>query len=288
MKMNSSGKIVTIFLVIFALLLISLTAISMFFFQKELGSRRAAEKGLEEAQVNITSLASSLEVSKKENFVLEEKNKEADERINDLSDEIELEKGLREEMKLENASLKEQLENEIQAKKQIKDSLESQLKESIDKVDQLGAKIQASEQKSQELETSYRRFEEENVVLKGKIADLEEGISVATAKQKELEIKEVEVAAAEEKQVELDKIVVANVETPEGRILSVDTETEFVIINLGEKDGVKMGDLLSVYRGKDYLGDVEITRLQSEMSAADLLPPFSSKLVRKNDQVVSK
>lgn len=68
----------------------------------------------------------------------------------------------------------------------------------------------------------------------------------------------------------------------------MDLDTEFVIINLGEKDGVAISDMLSVYRGKDFLGDIKVTRVQPEMSAADLIPPFSSKKVRKNDQVVTK
>ena len=89
-----------------------------------------------------------------------------------------------------------------------------------------------------------------------------------------------------EKEVDLEKIVVAPRGSPEGRILSVDTDTEFVIVNLGAKDGVKLGDMLSVYRGKEFLGDIKVTRVQPEMSAADLIPPFSSRKVRKNDQVL--
>ena len=41
--MNSSGKVLVIFLVIIAVLLISLTAISLFFFQKETERRKIAE-----------------------------------------------------------------------------------------------------------------------------------------------------------------------------------------------------------------------------------------------------
>ena len=41
------------------------------------------------------------------------KNKEADERINDLSDELELEKGLREEMKIEADTVKTQMEEAL-------------------------------------------------------------------------------------------------------------------------------------------------------------------------------
>ena len=53
---------------------------------------------------------------KKQNFLFQEKNKEADERINGLLDELDLEKGIREEMKLEQAKLKEQVEKVIKEK----------------------------------------------------------------------------------------------------------------------------------------------------------------------------
>src|SRR3989338_7060905 len=86
--------------------------------------------------------------------------------------------------------------------------------------------------------------------------------------------------------VNLDKIVVIPQGSPEGRVLTVDNSTEFIIVNLGEKDGVKSGNILSIYRGKDYLGDVKVTSVQPEMSAADIIPPFTSQQVRKNDQVV--
>ena len=48
--MNSSGKVLIIFSVITAMLLISLTAISLFFFQKETERRQLAEVTLEEYQ----------------------------------------------------------------------------------------------------------------------------------------------------------------------------------------------------------------------------------------------
>ena len=47
-----------------------------------------------------------------------------------------------------------------------------------------------------------------------------------------------------------------------------------MIFNLGLKQGVKPEDVLSVYRGDEYLGDVKVTRVQDEMAAADIIPPF--------------
>ena len=111
--MNSSGKVLTIFLVIIAILLISLTAISFFFFQKEIEKRMLAESMLEEAQGHVVKLENELKEAKKLSFLLQEKNKEADEQINNLMDDLELEKGISEQIKKENQSLKDQLNEEV-------------------------------------------------------------------------------------------------------------------------------------------------------------------------------
>ena len=49
-----------------------------------------------------------------------------------------------------------------------------------------------------------------------------------------------------------------------------------------------LGQKVAVYQNDEYLGDVEVTRLQPEMAAADLVPPLSIKSVKKNDQVKVK
>jgi hypothetical protein len=61
-----------------------------------------------------------------------------------------------------------------------------------------------------------------------------------------------------------------------------------VIVSLGEKDGIVKGALLSIFRGESYLGDVKVSRVLAEMSAADFVPPFKSQNVKKDDQVVIK
>ena len=275
MTTNSSGKVLTVFLVIIAILLISLTAVSIFFFQKEIEKRKTIEVILERSKANEAKLDNELKVVKKENFLLQEKNKEADERINNLMDELDLQAGLREEIKRENADLKVQLMNE----KKDHEALQKRVDDGSlvqEKVGDLNAKLTQAINRGLELEQINQQLQE-------KVASLEQGLGQTFNKEEP----SAELKNAQAK-VDLEKIVVVPQEIPEGRILSVDTDTEFVIVNLGEKDGLNIGTMLSVYRGKDFLGDIRVTRVQPEMSAADLIPPFSSRLVRKNDQVVSK
>lgn len=271
---NTSGKIITVFLVISAILLVSLTSVSLFFFKVENEKRIEVQQALDVELAKNSRINAEFEDLKRANILLGEKNKEADEKINGLLDEMELDEGIREELKKEGLVLREQFE----VLKQEKEKMAKQIKEGVS----------VSQEKFQELEVKWKveaslreKFETKlkEIVIHNKEISEKYGVDFQTG---QLIIKE------PEEKVELEKIVVVPDEVPEGRILSVDIATEFIIVNLGEKDGIERGNIMSVYRGKEYLGDVRITRVQPEMAAADLIPPFSSRLVRKNDQVLIK
>ncbi len=55
-----------------------------------------------------------------------------------------------------------------------------------------------------------------------------------------------------------------------GRIVSINEENNFVIIDLGENSGVRVGDTLSVYRGSKYIAGLEIIEVRKDISAADI------------------
>jgi len=313
--MNSSGKVLVIFLVIIAMLLISLTAISLFFFQKETERRKFAEVTLKEYQTEKVQMEEDLTILKKQNFLLQEKNKESEARVNDLSDELELESGLREEMKLETVALEEKLKKledakeafaeEIEEEEELHKKLTKNLATSEQKIKELEAQLKAEVERSQKLGELYEQKQQEEASKLEKIQDSREN---TTAEKSNAE----EAAPVEDANVgiELEEIVIIPrapkaqdiVEEPtleeegvsvfesalDGRILSVDTETEFVIVSLGKKDGLDVGNILSVYHNENYVGDIKITRLQSEMSAADLVLPLSIRNVQKNDQVKTK
>ncbi len=88
--------------------------------------------------------------------------------------------------------------------------------------------------------------------------------------------------------VELERIVINLFGEKKGAIISVDRETNFIIVGLGKEDGVKENAVLSIYRANRHLGDVRVSRVLSGMSAADFIPPLESRDVRKDDQAVIK
>ncbi len=326
--MNSSGKVMTIFLVIMAILLVSLTAISIFIFQKEKEKRIEVEGSLKRNQDDVIKFKAEIREIKRKNFLLQEKNKEGDEKINSLLDELELEKGLREEVRQENGVLKEKAEEAAGTNKKLQEELAKNLEKSRKKFLDLEGKFKGEISKAKEIKKANEDLKKINKDLKSRNVQLEAEVKTAKEARKTPEVeKNVDIATKSvvEKStplvnknkngVELDPIVVvpaelkeekmiktsrmekklksesvmpSSVDLPEGKILSIDRETEFVIINIGKKDGIGIGQIMSVYRKGEYIGDIKVTRIQSEMSAADFILPLSSHIVQKNDQVMAK
>ncbi len=296
---NSSGKVLVIFLVIFVILSLSLAGLAMFFLSKEKERRISTETALEQGVANSAKLESKLQDAIKQGFLLQEKNKEADEKINGLLDELELQEGIREELKKENQALKEKFETEAKARTELQQKIDSNA-EAAQKLPDLEAQLQAEQGVRQELEQKLSAAEERAKTLEEALAKMQQqGIqspapaeeivpAVQEPQQQETPVIKEE-SSGEKEEVNLEKIVVAPAKAvPGGRVVMVDGETEFVIVNLGANHGIKEDQILSISRGKDLLGDIKVTRVQPEMSAADFIPPLTGRQVRKDDSVVIK
>lgn len=80
----------------------------------------------------------------------------------------------------------------------------------------------------------------------------------------------------EEESVELPAIVVrpqaesAIHTSTEGKVLAINRDNRFVIINLGEDSGIKLGDALRVYREGKNIATVEVIQIRQNISACDI------------------
>lgn len=303
MKMNNSGRTVTIFLVVMLIISVCLASIALYYYQNESTLRKSAETSLAQLKIIEAKLQGDLMESKKQISVLDEKNKEMDEKINDLSESLDLEKSLKEAQKKENQDLREALENENQSKEKLRAELTKELTSAQEKVVALESQLTSAQNNVNELTTQSQSLQDKIKQMESerqaKIEQPAPPISTpptapespatgAADTKQETKDQPKEINKEDNKQIQLEPIVVNGTEIPQGRVLSVDKENEFLIFNLGEKDGVKPGFLMSIYQGNEYLGDVKVSRVQPEMSAADFIPPFSSQKVRKDDQVVAK
>lgn len=280
--MNNSGKALTIILLVVAILLICLTGIAVFFFVQEIDLRKSAENNAEQLKIEEAKLQADIAEADKKISLLEEKAKESNGRVEELLSELELEKGLKEELKREYRQVKEQLEQEQAAKEELRQQLTGDLKKSEEKLSQVQKDIETLQTRNTELESERQALETQCNDLKAKYG------TASDAKTGAEEPAVVPDAAAPQEQVELEPIVVNPDKGQGGEVISVDLDTDFIIVSLGEKQGIKKDAILSVYRQDQYLGDVKVSRVLPEMSAADFLPPLTGDKVQKGDSVVLK
>lgn len=71
--------------------------------------------------------------------------------------------------------------------------------------------------------------------------------------------------------VELKKIVVRPKKELSGKVLVVNTDFHFVVIDLGKKDDISVGDEFVVYRGSQEVGKVQVEKVYDSMSTASVL-----------------
>ncbi|MCB9747228.1 MAG: hypothetical protein H6755_02345 [Candidatus Omnitrophica bacterium] len=61
----------------------------------------------------------------------------------------------------------------------------------------------------------------------------------------------------------------------DGRIVNLNEENNFVIVDIGENEGVNLGDRLSVYRDSKYVARLEVIQVRKDICAADIKDQWS-------------
>lgn len=59
--------------------------------------------------------------------------------------------------------------------------------------------------------------------------------------------------------------------TAEGKVLVINREYDFVVVNLGSKDGIRKGSRFAVLRGEKPIMNVEVDKVYDNMSAANMM-----------------
>lgn len=171
-------------------------------------------------------------------------------------------------LRSQNTSLKREL---ILANKE-KMQLTNNIKEAIEKK-------QSLEKKVAEIDRILR---EKSITLE----ELQEEFRTAIKEQPQ-------VISRESAAVQLPPIVVkpqatATLKGLKGEVIAVNQEERFIIVNLGEKNGARIGMQLAIYRGDKQIGSAEIIEVRSEICAADIKEVLSGFTINKGDTVMAK
>jgi hypothetical protein len=282
--MSESGKALTIILGVMAVVFFAISGIAFFFLHNEMQEHQATALQLEGARQEKAQVETELKEARKTIDIQEQKNKEFVERVEGLLEDLDLERGLKKESQDRNRELQAALEKEAQVKEELKIQLTQKLTETEEKLSGQQSKLDLTLTRNKDLEDKRQYFETQYLRLKEKFDSL--GISSIVPSDGSDAGGE---GGADN--IELEKIILQSSgaqENGSGKIISIDGETKFVIVNLGEQHGIAEGMMLSVYRNQIYLGDIKVSRVLPEMSAADFIPPLSSGDVLKDDQVIIK
>lgn len=170
--------------------------------------------------------------------------------------------------------------------------------EALAQTEQLKTDLEQQKTSRSDLEIKLTSAEDQTKRLQGQLAELETKRGELEAKIKELEekTKYVElgkiVVSPENENTELSTEVTVKEEKPllsnlEGKVLVINKEYDFVVINLGGKDGINTGDALSVFRDEKYIGDIKVEKVHDSMSSAGFSAELRDK-INEGDKVVWK
>ena len=137
------------------------------------------------------------------------------------------------------------------------------------------------------LEKSIVRMQEEQKGLQDKLAetenviqnrideiwDIKKGIEESfrpTKTQHKGEVELTPIVVSTGPHETASSLTTSSVSGIEGNIVSVNDENNFVIVDIGKTDGIRLGDNLGVYRGAEYVAGLEVIQVRDDIAAADI------------------
>ncbi len=115
--------------------------------------------------------------------------------------------------------------------------------------------------------------------------DLEAQLVTVVKEKQGLATQIEELAAKLPQNIALEKIVIKPASAITGKIIKVNKEYAFVVVNLGSQHNIKVGDVLSVYRNDEFIGNAQVEKGEEKMSAAAILPDWRNVEFKENDIV---
>lgn len=271
-------------LVLIVLIVVSLALAGGTFFilQKEKAKNVALQEELDDIKIRLKVTESKLDESRKTIVDLGAKLQQAESQIARLTTDLAQEKTSKDEAlaKIEQIrvdldqqkGLRQDLEKKVNQAQKDSEKVQAQLKDLEDKKNELEVKVKDLEEKARQAET-------QGVEL-GKIVVSPEGGAPVQKPAKPAKPAKPEKEKPTQRPAPSSEL--------EGKILVINKDYSFAVINLGSKDGVDIGNVFSVYHSNQYLGDVKVEKVHDSMAAAGFVSADLKSKVNEGDKVVRK
>ena len=169
------------------------------------------------------------------------------------------------------------LAENYEKEKSHNEAVSSQLNKKAEELAAAGAKLKSL---AGEKETLKEMLDDE----KAKYSELKERVDKLVEVKGMLEEK---VRNIVNKQgIELERIVVKAEGDLEGKVVVVNRDFNFVVVDIGLEDDIELGGLLTVFREGKYVGEVQVEKIYDTMSAAAILKETKPKAIMVGDNVV--
>jgi predicted nucleic acid-binding Zn-ribbon protein len=86
--------------------------------------------------------------------------------------------------------------------------------------------------------------------------------------------------------IELERIVVKAEGELEGRVLVVNREYNFAVVDIGARDNIELSDILTVFRKGKYMGEIQVEKIYDTMAAATIVKEIKSGAIMVDDNVI--
>ena len=164
------------------------------------------------------------------------------------------------------------LVSELSQQRQEKILLDQKLNEQIMQGTQLTQQLMNSRKLIDEFKIKIAKLEKENIDLSSRVFG-KNGTKIENIED-----------------VQLQKIVVTsqtqNREFLEGRVLVVNKDYNFVVVDLGKSDGINTDDNFIVYQDDSPVGNIIIEEVRPNMSVAAFISSELKDRVKEGDRVV--
>jgi CII-binding regulator of phage lambda lysogenization HflD len=275
--MDSRAKVIVLIIAIFISLSVAFGA--FYLFQREHARNIVLESTLEELTAKQKASDAKLSEAQKSLSVLESKLKDTNSQIDALTNQLQQEKAAKEEA----LARIDQMRADLDQQKSSRQDLENKLNKAQDDLRVIQNKVGAIESEKASLELKVKNLEAKANVELGKIVVIPEAaVAPQVQDNKSKNALKPPSAAPVAKKEEVKAAAL------EGKVLVLNKEYNFLVMNLGNKEGVAIGDTFGVYRGDKYIGDVKVEKVQDAMSAAGFASDDVKNNVREGDKVVKK
>lgn len=274
--------------VLIALFIISLlTAGGIFYlYQKEYAQNVKLQGQIVELENLQRRTTSQLEESKKTAMDLGLKLQEAKNKMDSLTGELAAEKSAH----AETTNKLEQLKADLSNQKALREDLENQLKQVQGDSKQIREQIKIMQQQKIVLDEKIKNLESgSGGVELGKVVVNPESLQPANdagQAQSKMAGKKNNVSDAKDVKVVKNELPLPAKEL-EGKVMIVNKEFNFAVINLGSKDKINVGDKFTAFRSGKPIGDLKVEKVHEAMSAAGFAAELKD-LIKENDLVKQK